>query len=289
MMPITTSTDDCAQRFLIENQEIRGVIVHLTQSFRTILEKHDYPIEIQQYLGEIVLAAALLMETVKLDGRLTIQFQSESALKMLVAQINNEGHLRALAQWEKTADAAWLQCGFDQGQLVMTIFDNHHEKPMQSIVALEHRSIADALAHYFVQSEQLPTLFSFAVKEAMASGMLLQKLPDTKNNPENAMRAWDRVVKKFTSIDPRELLFDNNISFLQHYFPKDDIRVFDIKKLAFQCGCTVEKMENAISVLGEAEAKSILKEKAEIVVTCEYCLHEYAFDREKVEKIFRKH
>ena len=111
MMPITTSTDDCAQRFLIENQEIRGVIVHLTQSFRTILEKHDYPIEIQQYLGEIVLAAALLMETVKLDGRLTIQFQSESALKMLVAQINNEGHLRALAQWEKTADAAWLQCG----------------------------------------------------------------------------------------------------------------------------------------------------------------------------------
>lgn len=50
----TTSTDDCAQKFLIETADARGVIVHLTHSFRTVLEKHDYPPIIQQYLGEIL-------------------------------------------------------------------------------------------------------------------------------------------------------------------------------------------------------------------------------------------
>ena len=282
---ITTSTNDCAQKFLIETADARGVIVHLTHSFRTILEKHDYPPIIQQYLGEMLLAATLLMEMIKLNGRLTIQFQSDGALKMLVAQINDEGHLRALAQWDNSTEESELKDAFSNGQLVMTIFENTREKPTQSIVALEHRSVAEALAHYFLQSEQLPTLFSFAIKDDKASGMLLQKLPE-KNSPDNA---WEILAKKFQSIDPRELLFDNNISFLKHHLATDDVRVFDLKKLSFHCGCTIGKMENAIAVIGEAEASAILGEKSEIVVTCEYCNHEYAFDREAVEKIFRRH
>jgi len=281
-MSLKMSLEDAAQKFIIETASARGVIVHLTEAYRTILSQHEYPAVVREYLGEVLLAAVLLMETIKLEGRLIIQFQSDHAIKMLVAQINSEGQLRGLAKWDADASEEMMRSVFTRGQLVLTIFQNGRELPSQSIVPLEGASVSQALAFYFSQSEQLPTFFGLATKDAMASGMLLQKMPENQ-----ADSSWNAVCEKFQSINPQELLYDNNVSFLQHHFPKEDIRLFDSKKLVFQCGCSIEKMKNAVYLLGEIEANAIIKEKAEIVVTCDYCNHHYAFDREAVFNIFK--
>lgn len=284
MSNLKMSLSDSAQKFLIENKHVRGVIVHLTHSFKTILSQHTYPPIVQKYLGEVLLIAVMLAETIKLNGRLTIQFQSDSALKMLVAQINDEGHLRGLAQWDASAPMEKLEKGLGEGSLVMTIFQKHQEKPSQSIVPLENRSITEALTFYFAQSEQLPTQFALAVKDDMASGMMLQVLPENTDTKRDAQ--WAELSEKMQKLDARELFYDNNVSFLQYHFGEDDIRLFDSRDLKFHCGCSVDKMENAIYVMGQAEANLILKENASIVVTCEYCNHHYAFNKEEVEKLF---
>ena len=278
---------DAAQKFMLENQDVRGVIVHLTESYQVILKQHNYPPIVQKFLGEVLLASTLLAETIKLNGRMTIQFQSDGAIKLLVAQINDRGHLRGLAQWDVNATDAELESGLGEGQLVITIFDNNQLEPLQSIVSLEKRSITEALSFYFLQSEQLPTQFSFAVNEEYAVGMLLQLLPEKINTERQA--SWKLLIEHVKEINPAELFYDNNASFLMYYFPEDEIRLFDARELKFECGCSVEKMANAISVMGEIEANLILKEKAEILVTCEYCNREFGFDREKVEGIFRIH
>lgn len=288
---------DSAQKFLIENQDVRGVIVHLTESYHTILKQHNYPKIIQQYLGEVLVAAALLAETIKLNGRMTIQFQSEEgAIHMLVAHINSDGHLRGLAQWKLDVPDAELSHGFGSGELVITIFQKGHERPMQGIVSLENRTIAEALTFYFLQSEQLPTTFLLSVTDKYAVGMLLQQMPQDDGSVNESINAsmndknhWEDFVTRVKKIDAAEIFYDNNASFLAYYFPDDNVRLFDARALKFKCGCSVAKMENAIATLGEIEANLILKEKAEIVVTCEYCNHEYAFNRAQVEAIFRKH
>ena len=278
---------DSAQKFLLEEKDVRGVIVHLTESYQKIAKQHDYPAIIQQYLGEVLVAAALLMETIKLNGRMTIQFQSEGAIQLLVAQINSEGHLRGLAQWDSSAAEAELVSGLGKGELVITIFQRGNDRPMQGIVSLENRTISEALTFYFLQSEQLPTTFSLSVTDKFAVGMLLQLMPEEKS--ENHQVSWEKISKRVAEINAAEIFYDNNASFLAYYFPDDLIRLFDARELTFQCGCTIEKMENAIRMMGVEEANLIIKEKAEIVVTCEYCNHEYAFDRAAVENIFRAH
>ena len=278
---------DSVQKFLIENHDVRGVIVHLTDSYQTILKQHDYPLPIQKLLGEVLVASALLVETIKLNGRMTIQFQSEGVIQLLVAQINSDGHLRGLAQWDRSADESALMNGFGKGELVITIFQKGFERPMQGIVSLENRTISEALSFYFLQSEQLPTTFSLAVTEKYAVGMLLQLMPEENN--ANRKESWDIISKRVANINAAEIFYDNNASFLSYYFPEDEVRLFDARELTFVCGCTTDKMANAIFTLGEAEANLLLKEKAEIMVTCEYCNHNFAFDREKVEALFRKH
>jgi len=276
---------DSAQKFLFEEQDVRGVIVHLTKSYQAILKQHHYPAIIQKYLGDVLLAATLLMETLKLQGRMTIQFQSDGAIKMLVAQINDEGHLRGLAQWDASVSKKALEKGLGQGSLVMTLFHKNSVNPIQSIVSLDNKTIPEALAFYFLQSEQLPTIFSFAVTADYAVGMLMQLMPEKID--KNRQTSWKKLVKKVKSINAAEIFYDNNASFLTYYFPDELIRLFDARELIFRCGCSIEKMENAIRVMGQIEANLMLTEKAEIVVTCEYCNHHYAFDRSAVERIFQ--
>jgi molecular chaperone Hsp33 len=276
---------DSVQKFLLEDHNARGVIVHLTQSYHDILKQHQYPCVIKHILGEALVCAALLMETIKLDGRMTIQFQSKGAIRLLVAQINSDGHLRGLAQWDSDAPEEVLRQGFSSGELVVTLFRKGSHAPMQGIVSLENRTVSEALAYYFKQSEQLPTHFSVAVTDEYAVGMLLQQMPEQKHDYDKL--AWQSLLAQIKKINPAELFYDNNASFLLHYFSEESIRLFDARELVFQCGCTVEKMENAIRLIGATEANDILKEKSEIVVTCEYCNHAYTFDRDAVEAIFR--
>ncbi len=279
---------DAVQKFMLENQDVRGVIVHLTESYQAILKQHNYPEIIQRYLGEVLVASALLIETIKLNGRLTIQFQSEGAIQLLVAQINSDGHLRGLAQWDASATETALANGLGKGELIITIFQKGHDRPMQGLVSLENRTISEALTFYFLQSEQLPTTFSLAVTDEYAVGMLLQLMPE-KTDGNAHKQSWNVIAKRVKAINAAELFYDNNASFLLHYFPDDAVRLFDARELKFVCGCSVDKMAGAIATLGEVEANEILKDKAEIVVTCEYCNHEFGFDRAKVEAIFRKH
>src|SRR3990167_4779657 len=279
---------DSAQKFLFEEKDVRGVIVHLTKSYHDILKQHNYPPIIQQFLGEVLVASALLMETIKLNGRMTIQFQSEtSAIKLLVAQINSYGHLRGLAQWDSSVPDTELLNGFGEGELVITIFQKGQDRPMQGMVSLENRTISEALTFYFLQSEQLQTTFSLSVTEKYAVGMLLQLMPEEKNIDDK--KSWELIVERIKAINPAEIFYDNNASFLAYYFPDEAIRLFDARELSFQCGCSVEKMADAIRVMGITEANLILKENAEIVVTCEYCNHRYAFDKAMVADIFRTH
>jgi len=40
-------------RFIFEDAPVRGEIVHLDESYREILKRHAYTLEVQQYLGEV--------------------------------------------------------------------------------------------------------------------------------------------------------------------------------------------------------------------------------------------
>src|SRR3989338_160045 len=198
---------DSVQKFMIENHHVRGVIVHLTKSYHQILSQHDYPPIIQKYLGEVLVASALMMETIKLNGRMTIQFQSEGAIQLLVAQINSDGHLRGLAQWDSSVVESELVNGFDKGELVITIFQKGQDRPMQGIVSLENRTISEALTFYFLQSEQLPTTFSLAVTDQYAVGMLLQLMPQERSDDHKA--SWEAISKRLREINPAEIVYDN--------------------------------------------------------------------------------
>ncbi len=70
-------------------------------------------------------------------------------------------------------------------------------------------------------------------------------------------------------------------------FHEDDIRLFESAPVSFRCGCSRERVEAMLRSLGEAEIESILNERGEVEVRCEFCNKAEAFDRVDAEHLFK--
>lgn len=278
---------DTLQRFVFENSQIRGKFIRLDSTLSTILQQTAYPAEICELLSHTLCASALLSATLKYEGDLTIQFQSDGPLKMLVAKCDNQFRMRGTSRWDEESLPGQLKEAFEHGHLVITIKKYKPNSQYQSIVEIEHQSIGQALEGYFLQSEQLETRFWLAYdkKTQQAAGLLLQKLPGKEEDDEH----WQHIQVLADTLTEEELLHDDNEKLLTKLFHEETIQLFEPSAASFYCPCNGRKMLDAISVLGEKEALELLKNNRFIEVTCEYCHEQFDFNESEVKQLFTKH
>lgn len=279
---------DTLQRFIFEHSDVRGEIAHLNESFTTITKQHAYPSSIHNLLGEALVASVLLCATLKFQGELTLQFQSEGPLKLLVVKCNSQYHIRGVAQFDKQKikidenPASIL----GDGQLVVTLQTKDKKNYYQSIIPLHKQGIAHSLENYFAQSEQLVTKLWLAVDSNNAAGILLQLLPEQTTRDREYF--WEHAVRLGETLSADELLHLDNQTLLTRLFHDQDIRLFPSQPIQFACTCNKHRMENAIRTLGQVEAQSLLNKKQTIVVTCEFCNHHFSFDKIDVAAVFKQ-
>ncbi|MDZ7853717.1 MAG: Hsp33 family molecular chaperone HslO [Halomonas sp.] len=275
---------DQIQRFLFDNTNVRGELVTLERAYGEVLERHDYPPAVNHLLGELLAAVALLTDTVKLDGTLSIEVRGQGALALLMAESNPGGELRAIARLAEDAEIPGEDTGFrelvGEGKIMITLdpTDGHR---YQGIVALEHDSLAACLAAYFAQSEQLPTRLWLAADDQRAAGLLLQRLPDESRNQD--ADAWDRTVHLADTVKDEELLGLEPLEVLRRLYHEETVRVFDPKSLHFGCTCSRERIASALLTLGKQELREVLVEQGGIDTQCHFCHTRYHFTVAEVE------
>ena len=275
---------DQLHRFLIENTNVRGELVHLNATWRAVLERTEYPENVRKILGEALAACALLAATIKFDGSLILQIRGDGPLHMLVAQATSDGTMRAIARWNDDVPDHDLKSIFGDGQMVITIEPSKGE-PYQGIIALQGDHLNQALEAYFQQSEQLNTRLWLIADDHISAGFLLQEMPGEIPDAD----AWQRSTQLAMTITDSELLQLDAKDFLHRLFHEEDIRLFDSTPLCFRCNCSRERISTMLLSLGSTEVHSILEEQGNIEVDCEFCNAHYVFDPVDVEAIFAGH
>jgi molecular chaperone Hsp33 len=272
---------DSIHRFLFEQTGIRGNLVHLDASWRAILGNHPYPEAVGVHLGQALAAVALLSATIKFDGSLILQVQGAGPLRTLVAQATSARTLRGIARWsgELPVSGSLAECA-GEGRLVLTI-ERAHGEPYQGVVPLAGHGIGEALEHYFVTSEQLPTRLWLAADEGRAAGLLLQRLP-----ADEAADDWARIGMLANTITPEELLRLSTLDVLHRLFHEEDVRLFESEPLSYRCGCSRTRIGDMLRTLGEAEVRSMIAEQGEVEVTCEFCNRNYRLDAVDAGQLF---
>jgi molecular chaperone Hsp33 len=273
---------DSLRRFVFENSQVRGQMVHLDASWRAVLDRHSYPPPVRDLLGQAMAAAALLIATLKMEGTLTLQVRGDGPVSMLVVQATSGRTLRGLAHSRADVEAAPMQTLFGAAQLVITIDPEQSRERYQGIVEIKGETLADALASYFAESEQLATRLWLAVDERQAAGLLLQALPGTDEDPD----AWQRAVHLASTLRDAELLGLSAQQLLHRLYHEEDIRLYESLPMSFRCSCSRARIETVLRGLGYDEVQGILRDEGVIGVDCEFCNQHYDFDAVDAERLF---
>lgn len=276
------SQQDVLRRFMFEDVGIRGLWISLSTSWQTArLHQHGAE-KVQLQLGQALTAVALLSATIKFKGSMILQAQGDGPLKTLVAQATHDRKIRGLIRGSDTVTTGSLQEMFGEGRLVLTVSPANGQ-PYQGIVPLEGVNLAAVLENYFAQSEQLNTRLWLFANETQASGLLLQELPSQLNDKAD----WERIEMLASTVTEQEMLELDCEELLFRLFNEEKVRLFDAEPVEFDCSCSRIKIENALRMLGRQELESVLQERGQIEVNCEFCNKYYRFDRIGVEQILR--
>lgn len=285
-MTDASAARDQLTRFLLPHAGVRGVHVHITDTWRAIASSDDYPPGVRTLLGQAAAASALFTGHVKVDGRLSVQLRGEQVLRTLFAECTSEGTLRGIARiQEGGGDVADLGTLGGDALLAITIessgIGNREATRYQGLVPLDAPGLAGAFEDYFTRSEQLPTRILLHAGADSASGLMLQKLPADQGDDDG----WDRASALFSTLGEEELASTPAAELLHRLFHEESPQLVGAKPLAFGCSCSRGRVEAMLESLGRPEAEAALIEGM-ATVRCEFCGQAYTFDADDVNALF---
>ncbi|MDO3381392.1 Hsp33 family molecular chaperone HslO [Gilvimarinus algae] len=281
---------DLLHRFIFDQCDIRGELVTLTTSYREVLQHNDYPVAVQQLLGEFVAAVALLSSTLKFDGVITLQARGEGDLALIMAECTHHNEVRAIVRprpgVEIDQDNLSLVQLLGKGVLAITLDPAQGER-YQGVVPLDAPTLAGCLEHYFRQSEQLETRFWLEANDQAAAGLLLQALPlQVADSVEVNRDQWQTAVALADTLTRDELLGVEHSQLLYRLFHEQSVRLFSPAQLRFSCSCSRERSLAALQSLGREEVEQLLVEQGAIDIDCQFCNQHYRFDTSDVREMF---
>jgi molecular chaperone Hsp33 len=298
------------QKFIFDGMPVRGMIVRLTDSWQEVLRRRSasgaWPPAVRDTLGQMAAAAALMQANLKFNGALILQVHGDGPVKLAVAEAMSDLRFRVTAkvQGDIAPDARFhdLVNRHGQGRCAITLdpVDRHPgQQPYQGVVPLEAPDggpvgdVATMLEHYMRQSEQLETRIVLAANGEVASGLLIQRLPIEgagnlagEKKAELDEEAFTRIAHFASTLTADELLTLDTPAILHRLFWEEPLRVFEPQKPTFACSCSADRVRNMLRNLGREEAESILAERKDIEIGCDFCGTQYRFDAVDVGALF---
>lgn len=271
------------QRFLLEDLDIRGAVVRLTDVWQALQAGREYAPGVARLLGEMSAVATVIAGNLKQAGRLTFQISGHGPLNLLVIDCAETLNLRGYAKAEGAPSGDTLRALVGDGRLQLTLDVPGLDQPYQSLVPLEGGSIAEVFEHYLAQSEQQPAALWLACSADAAVALFLQKLPGADQKDADG---WSRAHQLANTVRDDELLGLEASAVLRRLFAEESVRVFEARRVSHDWPAEPEKVAGMLQSLGEDEVRAILAEHGEIVVHDELSNHHYRFDAADVDALF---
>jgi molecular chaperone Hsp33 len=271
---------DFTRKFVFEEADVRGEFTRLDNAFQQILEIHQYAPSVGTLIGEFLCASVLLSTTIKFEGRLILQAQSEGEIPLIMAECTSDQQVRAIARGAEQATSRDFSSLLRHGRLAITIEPDAGQR-YQGIVPLNGENLASCIEHYFENSEQLPTRLWLASDAGRASGMLLQQLPPNRLDDAEARAGhWEHVQALANTVQSEELLELEHIDTLTRLFHEDPLKLFPPESASFACSCSRQRCLGALSAIAAPELEEILAEQGQVSMDCEFCNQQYLFTRD---------
>lgn len=302
-----TAEFDVCQPFQLDSSSFRGRLIRLGPALDEIIRRHNYPDELAPLLADTILLAATLASGLKYDGIFTLQTKGDGPVAYTVSDVTSVGDLRGYARFDADRLAEQrTHKGFQPdlgsllgaGYVAFTVDQGEHTERYQGIVELRGATLADAVRHYFRQSEQLAaSIKSFVSKDAdgrwVGGAIMLQALPPddagtfADHQPGVREEDWHRAGVLLETVTAHELL-DPALSvneLIYRLFHEESPRIYERRELRPGCRCSRDRVAGALRSIDRGDLDD-MRVDGVVAVSCEFCNATYNFNDTDLDEVY---
>lgn len=280
-------------RVISDEANVRAMACLTTGAVREACARHRTSPTASVALGRALTGGVLMGALLKGRQRVALKFEGNGPLGKIVVEADPMCLVHGYVG-NPHADLPLKDGRFDipgalgRAGLLTVTKDLLLKSPYQGVVNLVSSEIAEDIAFYLTESEQTPSAMGLTTVPdgsggiAVAGGFLIQSLP-----PANE-EALDALTGRIKTMPPlARLLFEGASpkDVLDHIFGDIPYEVLGHQDVAFHCGCSRDRIEQALITLGPDEIMSLADRSEDTVITCEFCREPYAFSPEDLRRL----
>jgi len=275
-------------------EQFRWFATDTTNTAQTARDLHDLSPLSTILIGRMLSAAAMLSWDLKNpDSELTLQVNGDGDLQgaMVVcsAQGTLKGYVRNPQLWLKNAQDNFA-VGKALGKGTISVFRNEPGKqPYTGTSELVSGEIAEDIAHYFQQSEQIPTAVNLGIlidQHAVvrsSGGFIIQQMPFA--DLRDAEKLSENLAKTPNLSDLMDMGLSITDIFNRFVFKDLDWCITDQTAISYECNCSRERFAKALLLLGKSELESM---QEGIKPVCHFCNKEYTFTASDMQALINE-
>lgn len=295
--------------FVMADGRIRGAFFHGTRFVNQARYQHNLGILETMIFGQAALCGALMIPMMKGKEHVTMRYEVDGPAQGFSVEADSKGSVRGYLfnehiPVEKPLENWNLKPFLGNGTLSVSILHAEDKNPFTSSVQVDSGNIAEDLAWFYKQSEQLSTAFNTSIqldkkgRVVGAGALMLQILPETggtkKVGSAKSSSADTKVDEEL--IARAEMAFKTAPSLGQWFSEKGTLEdmIYGLfrefkpsialkRNITFDCPCCEETYINYIKNLPAGEVKDIkLNGPDPLEITCRNCGSVYTISTSKI-------
>jgi molecular chaperone Hsp33 len=254
-------------------------------------------------LGRSLTAGLLLGTMLKEVERLTLIFHCQGPIERITVEAdalgNVRGYVRNPAAERPLTDRSKFDVkGIVGGGMLYVMREGEYYRtglyrdPYVGSVPIVSGEIAEDIAYYLTQSEQIPSAVSLGVfvvpdgerafRVAAAGGFIVQTFPGTS---PNVITNLERSIAETPSITQLIRQGKSPEEILQTALGKYDFEVLESRPVQFRCTCSQERAERILAALDPDYLQEMLEEDGGAEMVCQFCSAAYRFAAEDLARL----
>jgi len=283
------------KRYISEDGSVVMLVADTTSIVYRAEQIHKTSAVVTAALGRLLTASSLMGSMLKSeDSSVTLRMAGGGPCGSVIAVSDFQGNPRGYVQ-NPVVELELNQYGkldvsgaVGKDGYLYVIRDLGFGEPYVGQIPIVSGEIAEDIATYYANSEQIPTVCALGVlvdtdlTVKCAGGYLIQLLPGASEETISALEENINNILPITEMLNKGMSLDEiTEAALKGFSPQ----LLDESAIEYRCNCSKQRVEQALISVGREELEKIAEEEKETQVECHFCDKKYVFTNEEIRNL----